>query len=137
MFLAKFCCKFLALFCFFAQKTLKMTILTSVWSAHHPNAGRNIQHLCFSLIIIKSIINITSMVLLLLILMINCIENWDVAHSVLLYHNFHRSQVMVLGGFSSIINDYRPLAWFYDFSTSQWTTESSMTIGEHRHNYKS
>ena len=27
-------------------KTLKKTILTSVWSAQHPNAGRNIQHLC-------------------------------------------------------------------------------------------
>ena len=27
----------------FAAKTLKMPISTSVWSAHHPNAGRNIQ----------------------------------------------------------------------------------------------
>ena len=31
-------------FRFFAAKTLKMTISTSVWSAQHPNAGQNIQH---------------------------------------------------------------------------------------------
>ena len=29
---------------FFAQKTLKMTILTSVWGVQHPNADQNIQH---------------------------------------------------------------------------------------------
>ena len=29
--------------CFFAEKTLKMTISTSVWSVQHPNASRNIQ----------------------------------------------------------------------------------------------
>ena len=45
MFFAKICCKFLAFFSFFAEKTLKMTISTSVWSAQHPNAGRNIQQL--------------------------------------------------------------------------------------------
>ena len=28
---------------FYSQKTLKMTISTSVWHAHHPNAGQNIQ----------------------------------------------------------------------------------------------
>ena len=60
-FFAKICFKFLAfLKCFaqkvfctksvlhkkcFAQKVLKMTISTSVWSAQHPNAGRNIQQL--------------------------------------------------------------------------------------------
>ena len=43
VFFAKFCCKFLAFFSFFAEKTLKMTISTSVWSAQHPNAGQNIQ----------------------------------------------------------------------------------------------
>ena len=36
--------------CFFlavclAQKTLKMTISASVWSAQHPNAGQNIQQI--------------------------------------------------------------------------------------------
>ena len=45
LFFAKICCKFLAFFRFFAAKTLKMVILTSVWSAQHPNAGRNMQHL--------------------------------------------------------------------------------------------
>ena len=40
---AKFCCKFLAFLRFFAQKMLKMTISTSVWSAQHPNAGQNLQ----------------------------------------------------------------------------------------------
>ena len=42
---AKICCKFLAFLGFFAQKMLKMVISTSAWSAKHPNAGRNIQHL--------------------------------------------------------------------------------------------
>ena len=32
-------------FSFLPQKTLKMTILTSVWSAQHPNPGQTIQHL--------------------------------------------------------------------------------------------
>ena len=32
-------------FCFLAQKTLKIYILTSVWSVQHPNTGQNIQHL--------------------------------------------------------------------------------------------
>ena len=35
----KSCCKFLAYFSFFAEKILKMTISTSVWSAQHRNAG--------------------------------------------------------------------------------------------------
>ena len=39
--------------CFFAQKTLKMTISTSVWSAQHPNAGPNIQQQGTTLIKIK------------------------------------------------------------------------------------
>ena len=43
-FFDKICCKFLAFFEFFAQKTLKMAISTSVWSGQHPKAGRNIQH---------------------------------------------------------------------------------------------
>ena len=34
-------------FSFYTQKMLKMTILTSVRGAQHPNAGRNIQHLTF------------------------------------------------------------------------------------------
>ena len=45
LFLAEICCKFLAFFWVFAAKMLKMTISTSVWSAQHPNAGRNIQQL--------------------------------------------------------------------------------------------
>ena len=32
-------------FSFFAAKTLKMTISTSVWIAQHPSAGQNMQHL--------------------------------------------------------------------------------------------
>ena len=40
---AEICCKLLAFFSFFAVNTLKMTVKTSVWSAQHPNAGRNIQ----------------------------------------------------------------------------------------------
>ena len=44
VFLAVFCCKFLAFFCFLPLKMLKLDILTSVWSAQHPIAGRNIQH---------------------------------------------------------------------------------------------
>ena len=38
-------------FSFFAEKTLKMTISTSIWGAQHLNAGLNIQHLattCFT-----------------------------------------------------------------------------------------
>ena len=42
-------CKILLqIFCFLsflAQKMLKMTILTSIWSVQHPNAGQNIQHM--------------------------------------------------------------------------------------------
>ena len=44
LFFAKICCKFLAFFRFFAAKMLKMNIWTSVRSAQHLNAGRNIQH---------------------------------------------------------------------------------------------
>ena len=33
-------------FSFSAQKTLKITILTSVWTAQHPNAGQNIYNTC-------------------------------------------------------------------------------------------
>ena len=43
-FLQNFAANFLLIFSFFSQKLLKMTILTSVCSAQHPNAGRNIQH---------------------------------------------------------------------------------------------
>ena len=32
-------------FSFLPLKTLKMTISTSIWSAQHPNAGRNIQQM--------------------------------------------------------------------------------------------
>ena len=40
---SKICCKFLAFFSFFAEKMLKMTISTSVWSVEHPNTGQNVQ----------------------------------------------------------------------------------------------
>ena len=42
----KFCCKFVAFLHFFSfstWKTLEIKILTSVWNAQHPNAGRNTQ----------------------------------------------------------------------------------------------
>ena len=44
-FLAEFCikCQFFTFFSFLAQKILKITIMTSVWGAQHPNAGQNIQ----------------------------------------------------------------------------------------------
>ena len=38
-------------FTFFAQKMLKMTILTSVWCAQHPKAGQNIQHILHYLLV--------------------------------------------------------------------------------------
>ena len=43
-----FCKNLLQISCFslaFCIKMLKMTILTSVWSAQHPNAGQNIQQM--------------------------------------------------------------------------------------------
>ena len=42
-FLQKFAANFV-LFSFFVAKMQKMTISTSVWSAQHPTAGQNIQH---------------------------------------------------------------------------------------------
>ena len=48
-----FCKNLLHISCFlgfFAAKMLKMTISTSVWSAQHPKAGRNIQHLVLHLL---------------------------------------------------------------------------------------
>ena len=49
--LLNFAANFL-LFCIFfsfsAQKTSKIKILTSIWSALHPNTGRNIQQVCRS-----------------------------------------------------------------------------------------
>ena len=36
-------CYFFATFQLLSSKMLKMTILTSIWGAHHPNAGQNIQ----------------------------------------------------------------------------------------------
>ena len=36
---------------FFLQKMLKMTILTRVWGAQHPNAGRNIQHASANIVV--------------------------------------------------------------------------------------
>ena len=36
-------CYLLRFFSFLAQKALKMTIMTSVWGAQHPNASQNIQ----------------------------------------------------------------------------------------------
>ena len=33
------------------------------------------------------------------------------------------TQVVVLGGFSTIINDHSPIARVYDFSTHQWTVK--------------
>ena len=44
-FLQNFAANFVLSFRFLTQKMLKMTISTSVWSAHHPNAGQNIQQL--------------------------------------------------------------------------------------------
>ena len=44
-FLQKFAENFLLFFSFFAEKTLKITISTSVLGAQHPNAGQNIQQL--------------------------------------------------------------------------------------------
>ena len=41
--LHQFSCFFFSIFDFWAQKTLKKHILTSVWSVQHQNAGRNIQ----------------------------------------------------------------------------------------------
>ena len=43
VFFAKICCQFLV-FLAFCRKKLKMIILTSIWSAQHPNAGPNLQH---------------------------------------------------------------------------------------------
>ena len=43
VFLQKFAANFLLFLSFFAEKMLRMTISTSVWTAQHPNAGRNIQ----------------------------------------------------------------------------------------------
>ena len=39
------------------------------------------------------------------------------------------SQVMVIGGYSTIINDYSPTARIYDFNTKQWTTDIWMSTG--------
>ena len=40
-----FCQNLLQISCFFAEKMLKITISTSVWSAQHQKAGQNIQYL--------------------------------------------------------------------------------------------
>ena len=37
-------CYFFAFFMLFSPKTLKIIIMTSIWGAQHPKAGRNIQH---------------------------------------------------------------------------------------------
>jgi len=34
------------------------------------------------------------------------------------------TQVVVVGGFSAIINDHSPIARVYDFSTQQWTVKA-------------
>ena len=47
LFSAKICCKFLTFFKKKQVKRLKMVISTSVRSAQHPNAGRNIQQIIF------------------------------------------------------------------------------------------
>lgn len=39
------------------------------------------------------------------------------------------SKVVVLGGFSSLLNDYTPTVRVYDFSINQWITTPSMTAG--------
>ena len=44
---ANFAANFLLFFSFLAQKMLKMTIMTSIWSAQHPNIGRNIQQVYY------------------------------------------------------------------------------------------
>jgi hypothetical protein len=39
------------------------------------------------------------------------------------------SQVMVIGGYSTVINDYSPTARIYDFNTKQWITDIWMGTG--------
>jgi hypothetical protein len=39
------------------------------------------------------------------------------------------TQAVVIGGFSSVLNDYSPAASVYDFSTQQWTKKSWMSPG--------
>jgi hypothetical protein len=39
------------------------------------------------------------------------------------------SEVMVIGGYSTIINDYSPTARMYDFNTNQWSTNIRMITG--------
>ena len=51
IFFAKFCPNLLAFLpfpAFFAWKSLKRHVLTSLWSAQHPNAGGNIQQMKFA-----------------------------------------------------------------------------------------
>ena len=54
IFVAEFCSKFVTflLFLLFSTKTLKMTILTSIWGAQHPNPGRNKQQLTILCLVI-------------------------------------------------------------------------------------
>jgi hypothetical protein len=39
------------------------------------------------------------------------------------------TQVLVLGGFSSLINDYTPTASMYDLTTQQWIRRTSINVG--------
>ena len=39
------------------------------------------------------------------------------------------SQIMVIGGYSTIINDYSPTAHIFDLKTEQWSTDALMTTG--------
>ena len=39
------------------------------------------------------------------------------------------TEVMVIGGFSPVINDYSPNAYIYDLTTSKWTNEGLMGPG--------
>ena len=48
---------FFEFFKLFSKKMLKMTNLTSVWRAQHPNAGRKIQHSVYSSISLVTFLN--------------------------------------------------------------------------------
>jgi hypothetical protein len=39
------------------------------------------------------------------------------------------SQIMVIGGFSTVTNDYSPTARIFDLTTEQWSTNAMTTIG--------
>ena len=42
------------------------------------------------------------------------------------------TQVMVIGGYSTVINDYSPVAYIYDFTSNQWITDRTLAAGKAR-----